>query len=217
MNNYLFISKDFSEVEQLAEFLSKKGVNLIAQSFIHFEPEPFVVTKPYDIIFFASPRSFLFFKLTQEISKNTLIACSGNKTAELITKLGHEVSFFGENSGNIRNTAREFKKWFDDKRVLFPTSDRSLQSVSSLFSDSQKEVVTVYKTKIVSKPLDYCNTYVFTSPSNVEGFLSVNEIPDSAIVYSWGESTTSFLQKNNIVVTETLKNSSIDDLIKLLS
>lgn len=217
MNNYLFISKDFSEVEQLAEFLSKKGVNLIAQSFIHFEPEPFVVTKPYDIIFFSSPRSFLFFKLTQEISKNTLIACSGNKTAELITKLGHEVSFFGENSGNIRNTAREFKKWFDDKRVLFPTSDRSLQSVSSLFSDSQKEVVTVYKTKIVSKPLDYCNTYVFTSPSNVEGFLSVNEIPDSAIVYSWGESTTSFLQKNNIVVTETLKNSSIDDLIKLLS
>lgn len=217
MNNYLFISKEFSEVEELAEFLNKKGVNLIAQSFIHFEPEPFIVTKPYDIIFFSSPRSFLFFKLTQEISKNPLIACPGNKTAELITKLGHEVSFFGENSGNISDTAKEFKKWCEDKRVLFPTSDRSLQSVSSLFSDSQKEVVTVYKTKIVSKPLEYCNTYVFTSPSNVEGFLSVNEIPDSAIVYSWGESTTSFLQKNNITVTETLKNSSIDDLIKLLS
>lgn len=217
MNKYFFISKDFSEVGKLADFLNKKGVNLIAQSFIHFDPVPFTVSKPFDVIFFTSPRSFLFYKLLNDIPKDALIACPGNKTAELITEMGFTVSYFGDRSGNIQATANEFKEWCGTRRILFPTSDRSLQTVSSLFPASQKEIVTVYKTKIVSKPLEFCETYVFTSPSNVEGFLTVNEIPKNASVYSWGESTTKYLLERNVQVTETLVNSSIDDLIRIIS
>ena len=217
MNKHFFISKDFSEVGKLANFLNNKGVNLIAQSFIHFEPIPFTVNKPFNVIFFSSPRSVLFYKLLFEIPKNVQIACPGNKTAELLTELGYEVAFLGDKSGNITETANSFKSWCGNKSVLFPTSDRSLQTVSSLFADSQKEIVTVYKTKIVSKPLEYCETYVFTSPSNVEGFLAVNNIPKNDTVYSWGESTTKYLTERNVHVTETLDNSSIDDLIRILS
>lgn len=217
MNKHFFISKDFSEVRKLADFLDKKGVNLIAQSFIHFEPIPFTVIKPFDVIFFSSPRSVLFYKLLFEIPKNVQIACPGNKTAEILTDLGYEVAYFGDKSGNISENANSFKNWCGKKRVLFPTSDRSLQTVSNLFPDSQKEIVTVYKTKIVSKPLEFCETYVFTSPSNVEGFLAVNEIQKNATIYSWGESTTKYLTERNVHVTETLVNSSIDDLIRILS
>lgn len=216
MSKHLFISKDFSEVVELAEFLTLKGISLIAQSFIRFEPVPFKIIHPFDVIFFSSPRSFLFFKLLHEIPKTALIACPGNKTAEIITEFGYEVSFFGKVSGNIKNTATEFKAWCGDKRVLFPTSDRSLKSVSSAISETQKEVITVYATKIVSKPLEFCDIYVFTSPSNVEGFLSINQIPPTASVYSWGESTTACLKENNIQVTQTLENSSVQDLINLL-
>jgi len=217
LNKHLFISKDFAEVDRLAAFLNEKGIQLIAQSFIHFEPVAFTVTNPFEVVFFSSPRSFLFFKLLNKIPTETLIACPGNKTANLITEMGYTVSFYSEKSGNISNTANEFKEWCKNKRVLFPVSDRSLQTVSSVFPDSQKEVVTVYKTEIVSKPLAYCDFYVFTSPSNVEGFLSVNEIPPNSIVYSWGESTTKYLQERNVSVTTTLENSSIEDLILHLS
>ena len=217
MNKHFFISKNFSEVGKLADFLNHKGVNLIAQSFIHFEPIPFTVTKPFEVIFFSSPRSFLFYKLLGDIPKDVLIACPGNKTAELITEMGYTAAFFGDKSGNIQETAKEFKEWCGSKRILFPISDRSLRTVSNLFPDSQKESVTVYKTKIVSKPLEFCETYVFTSPSNVEGFLTVNEIPKNASVYSWGESTTKYLTERNVHITETLANSSIDDLIRILS
>ena len=204
-------------MEKLADFLNNKGVNLIAQSFIHFEPIPFAVSKPYEVIFFSSPRSFLFYKLLNNISKDVLIACTGNKTAELITEMGFTVSFFSKKSGNIHSTAIEFKSWCGNRRILFPVSDRSLQTVSGIFLDEQKEVVIVYKTKIVSKPLDFCETYVFTSPSNAEGFLTVNEVPKNAIVYSWGESTTKYLIERNVNVTTTLVNSSLDDLMRIIS
>lgn len=216
MNKHLFISKDYSEVEKLAAFLNDQEITLIAQSFLHFEPVPFKIEKPFEIIFFSSPRSVLFFKLLHEIPKEALIACPGNKTAELLQELNYSVSFFGNKSGNINDTAIDFKNWCGNKNVLFPTSDRSLQTVSSLFPDNQKEVITVYKTETVSKPLEFCDTYVFTSPSNVEGFLALNDIPNGAKVYSWGESTTGYLMKNGIPVTQTLKNSSIEDLIELL-
>lgn len=216
MSKYLFISKDFNEVELLASFLSQKGITLIAQSFLHFEPVPFTVEKPFDVIFFSSPRSVLFFRLLYKIPENTLIACPGNKTAELLSNLGYKVDFIGERSGNINENSEAFKKWCGDKKVLFPSSDKSLQSFASNLSENQKEIVTVYETKIVSKPLEYCDIYVFTSPSNVEGFLNLNKIPTQAKVYSWGESTTSFLEKKGITVTKTLGNSSIEDLINLL-
>lgn len=216
MSKFLFISKDYNEVESLASYLSQKKITLIAQSFLHFEPVPFTVEKPFDIIFFSSPRSVLFFSLLHKIPENTLIACPGNKTAELLSNLGYTVSFIGEKSGNINETINAFKKWCGNKKVLFPSSDKSLQSFSSQLPDNQKEIITVYETRIVSKPLEYCDIYVFTSPSNVEGFLNLNEIPDHAKVYSWGESTTAYLKQHGIIVTETLENSSIEDLIKVL-
>ena len=99
---------------------------------------------------------------------------------------------------------------------MFPTSDISLNSFSSVLPEGQKEIVLVYKTKIVSKPLEFCDFYVFTSPSNAEGFLQLNEIPTSAKVYSWGKSTTAYLNQHGVQVTHTLENSSIQDLIELL-
>lgn len=203
-------------MEKLAAFLNDQDITLIAQSFLHFEPVPFSIQKSYDIIFFSSPRSVLFFQLQHKIPEGTLIACPGNKTAELLNELGYFVDFCGEKSGKISETAKMFKQWCGQKNVLFPTSDKSLQSVSSQLSNRQKEIITVYETNVVSKPLEFCDIYVFTSPSNAEGFLSLNEIPANAKVYSWGESTTAYLKKNNIIVNHTLENSSVEDLINLL-
>lgn len=217
MTKHLFISKNYAEVQELDHFLNGKGIALIAQSFIHFEPVPFEIKNPFDILFFSSPRSFLFFHQLYKIPDHILIACPGNKTAALIQEMGYTVSFFGPKSGNIHETAENFKSWSENKRVLFPCSDRSLNTVSSALPASQVEQVIVYKTITVSKPLAYCDMYVFTSPSNVEGFFKLNTIPDSAEIYSWGQSTTQALQNQGVHVKTTLENSSVEDLISVLS
>lgn len=217
MKRPFFISKNYDEVAELAAFLAKKDVTLIAQSFLHFEPEHYSIQHRFDVIYFSSPRSVIFFQYQQKIPQDVLIACTGNKTAELLKGLGYTVHFEGEESGKISAVADSFKKWCGEKRVLFPSSNISKNSISSHLDQTQIEVVTVYTTNIVSKPLSYCGAYAFTSPSNVEGFLALNTIPADALIYSWGESTTEYLASRGVQVTATLKNASVEDLIQLLS
>ena len=217
MSDCLFISKNETEVVGLKEHLSAKGQKLVAHSFLHFEPIDFEVTQDYDILFFGSPRSVVFFKYKCAIPASCLLACVGGKTAELLNQMGHNVAFVGKQSGNIHDVAKSFKDWAEDKRVLFPSSTISLKTVSSLFNDAQKIEVAVYNTKIVSKSINECNTYVFTSPSNAEGFLGLNDVPEGASIIAWGQSTQGYLLDKGIQSTHTLSEPSIEELIKILS
>ena len=216
MSKRLFISKNESEVAGLKEHLTTQGMTLLAHSFLQFEPIDFETTQDYDILFFSSPRSVVFFKYKCDIPASTALACVGGKTAELLAQMGFNVAFVGTQSGNVHDVAKSFKEWAGDRRVLFPISDISLKTVSSLFNDTQKIEVAVYKTKIVSRSIDDCDTYIFTSPSNVEGFIELNSVPDDATIISWGQSTRGYLLEKGIQPTHTLSDSSIEELIKIL-
>lgn len=216
MSKRLFISKNESEVTALKKHLTEQGETLLAHSFLQFEPIDFEVTQDYDILFFGSPRSVVFFKSKCDIPAGTTLACVGGKTAELLAQIGFNVAFVGAQSGNVQDVAKDFKDWAGDRRVLFPTSDISLKTVSSLFNDTQKIEVAVYKTKIVSRSIEVCDTYIFTSPSNVEGFIELNSVPDGATIISWGQSTRAYLLEKGIPSTHTLSDSSIEGLIKIL-
>jgi uroporphyrinogen-III synthase len=130
--------------------------------------------------------------------------------------LGCKVDFKGEHSGDIQHVANTFKHWAKNRRVLFPMSDISLRTISSqLDSDSIIEVI-VYKTIIKGLKIDSCSTYVFTSPSNVEGFLMENDIPTQARIIAWGSSTQETLAQKGFKVDHTLKESSVESLIEYL-
>lgn len=216
MSKRLFITKNENEVAGLKESLSAQGKTLLTHSFLQFEPIDFEVTQDYDILFFSSPRSVVFFKNKYTIPESKVLACVGGKTAELLIQMGFNVAFVGTQSGKVQDVAMSFKAWVGNRRVLFPSSDISLKSVSSLFKETQKIEVAVYKTKIVSRTIQDCDTYIFTSPSNAEGFLEVNKLPDNAIIVSWGQSTRAYLLTKGIKSTHTLSDSSIEGLIKII-
>ena len=216
MAKRVFISKNASETQELQSFLTARGDKLVSHSFLSFEQLPFELNEKYDVIFFGSPRGVIFFKSRCTIAPDTVIACTGNKTAELLSQLGYEVAFKGENSGDISTVASEFKAWCGSRKVLFPSSDISLKSISSSFPDAQKVELPVYKTIINSKTIEPCDSYVFTSPSNVTGFLSSNVIPENSDIIAWGESTAKALKENGLSVTYTLADSSIESLIDYL-
>lgn len=214
----LFISKNASEVEPYRSQFKELGYEVEAHSFLSFSRVEFELTQPYDVIFFGSPRAVVFFKAGfYSIPDDVEIACVGRKTAEMLESLGYDVAFCGEKSGEPKRVAVEFKAFVGERRVLFPVSDRSLGTISGVIDDAQKEIVVVYSTEVKGKLLGEFDVYVFTSPSNVEGFFEGNTLSEKCEVVAWGKSCEAAL-KSHITSSKinTLKNSSFFDLLSLL-
>lgn len=214
MNKRLFISKQASELDPYRSELDHFSIE--AHSFLSFESVAFDIRHPYEVIFFGSPRTVIFFKAQASISTNSAIACIGNKTAELLREMGHRVDFVGEKSGNPTHVGEAFRFWLGKRRVLFPLSDRSLKSISAFIEPAHKEEVVAYKTVVTSQEISPCDIYVFTSPTNVEGFLEHNIVPEYARVIAWGKSTETALISRAVPVEFCLKTSSFEELISLL-
>ncbi len=215
MSTRVFISKDESEIEDLIHLFRNK-YTFVAHSFLSFTAVDFEVFSSFDVIFFSSPRSIVFYKARYSIPSDILIACVGQKTKQVLEELGQEVSFYRKENQPLKDFAESFKKWCKDKCVLFPISSISLRTVSSYFSERQKVEVVVYSTEIQSKEIEECAVYVFTSPSNVKGFLKQNSFPKNAKIISWGESTSQFILNNGGRVDIELKDSSLKELKSVL-
>lgn len=220
----IFISKNASEVDPFRSQFDALGFVVESHSFLSFLPVEFEVTRGFDVIFFGSPRAVIFFMEGSSIPEGVEIACIGEKTAELLESLGCIVSFRGERSGEPGVVAEAFKAWLGSRtsaplspRVLFPVSDRSLKTVSRLIDEDQKEEVVVYSTEVVGKLVGVSDVYVFTSPSNVDGFFIDNVIPKSAEVVAWGKSSEAALVLKGVEIDCCLKVSGFEELIQTLS
>lgn len=216
MNKRIFISKNASEIDPFRSQFEQLGYTVVNHSFLSFIPVPFKVERAFDVIFFSSVRSVIFFKATQSIPFTTSIACIGEKTADLLETLGYSVDFKGSQSGEPKVVAKEFKAWLASRKVIFPISDRSLKSISSEIDEEQKEEVVVYSTKVVGKAVETCEVYVFTSPSNVEGFFEFNSVPVGASVIAWGKSTEGALVGKGTKVDFCLGSSGFEELLAYL-
>ena len=217
LNKRLYISKNKQEIEAYLPFFHKNKIEVIAHSFLQFVPLNFQVKKPYQVIFFGSPRAVTFFLQQESIPENVLIACIGEITAQSIQKAGYIPHFIGSNAGSPSEVAQAFKSFVGTLNVLFPQSSSSNRSVASVFNPNQIIELSIYQTVVHSRLIDPCDYYVFTSPSNVEGFLKENSISNQAKVIAWGKTTQNYLLSQKINVNQTLTSTSMDELILLLS
>ncbi|MBI1836970.1 MAG: uroporphyrinogen-III synthase [Flavobacteriia bacterium] len=213
----LFISKPITEVQELNDFCQKKHLKLIAHSFLSFEPIPFIIPSNSDVFFFGSKRSVDFFLTQAVIPSHIKIACVGEGTANYIISKGYHPTFIGEKSGEIENVAINFKQWLGTRSVVFIQAKDSNRSVSKQINIKQSTELIVYKTILTPTKIEPCNSYVFTSPSNVDGFLVENNIPPNSKIIAWGNTTENHLINHGFTVYFKLKNSSIAELIPFLS
>ena len=221
LSKKIFISKNASEIDPVRSQFNELGFEVDSHSFLSFssvesDSHRVEIVRPYDVIFFGSPRAVIFFKASQSISESAEIACIGEKTAELLESLDYKVAFRGEKSGEPKVVAEEFRLFLGNRHVLFPVSDRSLKTVSSLIDESQKEEVVVYSTEVVGKLVGVSDVYVFTSPSNVDGFFLDNVIPEGAEVIAWGKSTEAALVLRDVTIDYCLKESGFEELLAYL-
>ena len=203
-------------------FCNNQRIRLLKLAFICFEKVDFALPHTrFDWIFFTSPRSVAFFLdniADVDIMKKVNIACIGNTTKESIEKYGLTVQFTGVNSGDPHRIAEEFKNRIGESKVLFPQSNRSNRSIQQFLTSAQIIDVIVYKTELIQKKItDTYDVVIFTSPSNVDGFLLENIIPiEISAVISWGKTTSKKLKENNIPIHQELKTSSFEELQKVM-
>ncbi len=215
MINSVFISKTQSDVALLQKFCDKNSIELFAQSLITFESIPFQVDEKYDVVFFGSKRAIQFFLSGKIDLSEKKVGCVGEQTAAKLSKEGIEVDFIGKGS-NMLQIANGFKAWLGDRKVLFPQSDRSLQSIQAVLDSEQVINLICYATSLKNMQIPKCDLYVFTSPSNAESFLNTNKIPDGAVIIAWGSSTEKFLKEWG-VEAQQLEAPSLNSLIEKLS
>ncbi|MFN5148937.1 MAG: uroporphyrinogen-III synthase [Flavobacteriia bacterium] len=211
----LFISRDPEEVTELSAYCQDHSIDLIAHSQIRFEALAFTVTTAYDVVFFASIRAAAYFLKEVTPPSTTLYACIGRRTAEKLKTFGIHCHFVGDQSGKPEKVAAEFKNWVWDRTVLFPQSSRSNRSISSILDPVQCTEVAVYATLSDCKPVRLCDAYVFSSPSNLESFLSCNAAPAGKII-AWGETTRKAAEKKGLNIHSTLSHSEYAELISIL-
>jgi uroporphyrinogen-III synthase len=212
----IFISKSLDELPLLEKFCNEMGSSLHAEPLIRFEALSFIIDGDPDIVCFTSPRSVWYYFQNPIRSKKIVYACVGPSTAKKVSELGHTVAFVGGSPGDPQRTSKEFTAWTGDRTVLFPESDRSLGSLSKGLHPKQVIRIAVYKTVHHPQKIPVQDIYVFTSPSNAESFLELNDVPRDTHVIAWGKSTEGLLLTKNIYVDKTLTSASETELVSYL-
>jgi uroporphyrinogen-III synthase len=214
----IFLSSNSDSSLPIVDFCNKNGILLARRSFISFQQVPFEVPNDWEVVFFSSPRSFDFFVSDHfSLESHQQIACIGEETKNHIEFRGYVVSFFGENAGNPKEIANEFKDWLGPRRALFPQSTRSNKSIETELPETQRIPLLVYET--VEDPIlfrEVFSIYIFTSPSNYHSFISVNSIPKEAKILAWGTTTSRAIVKSGRTVDFILKTSTYSELHRIL-
>ena len=208
----IFISRSRDQIgSELRQFEANGGV-LYAQSLITFEGIKMDEVSSCEVVFFSSIRAALFF-FQSHAKPNALFACAGGETArKLANQFQIACAFIADEAGNPTQAAVEFKDWLKDRTSLFPMSEQSLRTYSSLIPRQQKTELVVYRTlpnPIVIPPCDY---YVFSSPSNVHAFFEINVLPIHARCIAWGQSTETALRGHQTPIYYSLKDGSTLEL-----
>jgi uroporphyrinogen-III synthase len=208
----IFISRSTDQIgDQLLQFEASGG-SLCAHSLITFEGIKNEVAFLCDVVFFSSIRAASFFFKYHQKPK-ALFACAGAETArKLADQFQIDCDFVSDEAGNPTQAAFEFKQWLKDRTVLFPLSEQSLHTYSSLIPSAQKTELYVYRTLTNPMVIPPCEYYVFSSPSNVRAFLEVNILPIHARCIAWGQSTEAALIALQIPVHHCLKVGSVIEL-----
>jgi uroporphyrinogen-III synthase len=216
MKKTIFISKSFQEIQLLVDHCEKKNVGLIAHSFLQFQAIPFEIDQEFQAVFFGSPRAIDFYLKRYSLSDSLFIGCIGEMTAKHLITHGFQPNFTGATPGEPNLVAEEFKQSVGNKIVFFPQSLISNRSICSAFDPSQVIEKSIYKTVVVTKQIAPCTHYVFTSPSNVDGFLAGNKLAPSSTVIAWGATTAQQIENQNIRVNHLLKTASLEELLTLI-
>lgn len=216
MKKKVLITKSIEDAGELQHYAIQNQIELIYHSFLSFEQFQISEIPEVDVLFFSSKRAVDFFLKLQIVSSGFQVACIGNATQHYLENRGINVDFAGSNSSRPQEVSKELHRWLNGRTCGLVTAEESQHTIASYLEESLISYITPYRTVIHDDKLDSpMDVLVFTSPSNVKGFLQKNEIHHQKVV-AWGKTTEEFLLKNAIQNVYCLNNATEKEVISYL-
>ena len=192
-NKKVFISRDLNHGSLFKKNLINQNISVFGKSLIKITFNEISDLPNTDWIFFNSSNSVESLKKHVDYLKTKKIAVFGKATNMSIKKMGLNSAFIGE--GSPTEIADSFAKVLLNEKVLFPVSNRSLKTIQSKIPlENQVEVIS-YATSNTEEEIKGYELLVFTSPSNVNAYLSFNNVNFNQKVVAIGPSTKAALVK----------------------
>jgi len=212
LKKILFTGSSF----QLESQTEKLGFESINQRFIETKIIPSKVdVNLFDWIFFSSKEAVHSFFSNKISTGKCLLAAVGKGTAEAISEYATP-SFIGE-STNTAEVGHTFAAHIGTGKVLFPCSTISKQTIQSQLSASQFENLVCYETVLIDKKIEQPTIAIFSSPSNVDGFLLSNTLDGIQKIIAYGPTTGQHIQNLGYsadIILNEINESAIIDAIK---
>ncbi|MBK6526132.1 MAG: uroporphyrinogen-III synthase [Crocinitomicaceae bacterium] len=213
----ILVTRSLKADSLIRKWTGEKKIDLIEKSFIETVAITGLTIPETDWIFFSSPQSVNLYFAHYKLAANKVAALSNGTAAELSIR-GIEVDFIGSDSKPTKEIGHDFFNQIKStETVLFPLSDISKKNISSQVKTENVTELITYKTALVSDKLsDIPGIILFTSPSNVDGFLLSNRPELKTQILAIGETTAVRLRQlgmKDILVSESTNEK---ELVKTL-
>lgn len=194
----IFISRSIDRNGYLAGKTLKKTINLLDYPLIKIvaiDIDRKIILPKAEWVYFSSANAVKYFFELCLIETKFQYGCIGEATAAALFKHNIEPNFIGDN-GNLESSAKQFANLVLNKKVIFPQSDISLQTVQNYLPKEGSINLVLYKTIFLEnvESID-TNVLVFTSPSNVGSYFIKNGISEKQQLIAIGKSTANALHK----------------------
>ncbi|MCC7301804.1 MAG: hydroxymethylbilane synthase [Bacteroidia bacterium] len=194
----VFISRNRKKQDLFCEVLEGHGYRVTAQPLIEFRSLPFFALPDVDWIFFSSKHAVkFFFTRKPELPAAVKFGVIGKSTADEVRRYGYSANFIGQGT-DTRLIGKQFAALAGNRRVLFPQAKGSMRTVQLQLTRKENAVdVIVYETVAMDKGMNpEAEVMVFTSPSNVESFLSSRHFPSESKIIAMGDATAHAIKKS---------------------
>ncbi len=200
----IFISSEKTKYSYLKRILNYHEAILIDESMIEISGLE-MKDKDFssiDSVFFSSKNAVQhFFEQKPKLNANVFIGAFGLATEKALNEWNLKANYVGKHSDS-EIIAEEFRNAIVGDRILFPQAADSLKIIENNLKPYFKVIeLPIYQTKAKPniQPIE-ADTYVFTSPSNVNAYLSEHKINSNASIIAIGKSTAYALTNQKIKV-----------------
>jgi uroporphyrinogen-III synthase len=209
----VFISKAPSESVKLTQALGQKDVELVSQSLIQTSAIAFEMPRHrIDWLFFSSKNAVRHFFKAVHVPAGVKLGAIGNGTAGELSKFGR-VDYVG--NGDPISVKAEFASLVGSEFVVFPVAEASLKTIQRDWPPENHANVFCYRTMSKPRIIPACVAYVFTSPSNVNSFLSCNKLPVDGKMLA-GPTTSRHISSLTGVYPHVLKDYEVSTICEAI-
>lgn len=193
MSHKILISNQSKAFTKLQEWCDDLSFELMRTSFINTSPISGLEIPITEWIFFSSPKCAETYLDTYSLHAKK-IAVYGKGTAETVLERGHKIEFVGPSTSETVEIARALEEVVHGS-IFFPISQISRKSIIQELGSLNCTSIVTYRTEITPKKLTENPTIIiFTSPSNIRGFLMQNELDETIPLIAFGKTTALEIQ-----------------------